>query len=135
MRYITTRIRPQQSVTNDIVVLIQADASGNSMLAQDLIDAFAQELERSDGIRITTDNGSHQKAAYRVSIQFIPVVDCHGVIWAELFDSDGHPVWQDHKVCYDFPSGELLQNASKELVAGLLSRLKSTTHNVDSEVQ
>ena len=118
-----------------VTVYIRADANGDGDLADSLITAFAKELATYEGIVVVADNSDKQ--AWLVHVKFAPKIDCHGIISADLYDSQDqdHPKFHGDKTCYELPKGKLLEDASKQLVAGIISTLRSGKQFGDSGVQ
>jgi hypothetical protein len=123
--------KPDEEVadTQKRTIYLKTDSKDEAVSNAALRATFISALESTKQFIIVENNSGMLPGAFVVDIRFAPKKDCHGVLLAEIYDGQGHLVWNGNENCNEFSEGKLLEGATQELVAQMLLNIKILKSN------
>lgn len=112
---------------HQIAIYVKAFAKDDEALTEAMQHAFVSALRDTKRFIVLTDNAANIPTdAYWVDLWFMPKAGCQGTIAAELYAAKDNVIWADMRDCYEYPKGALLEKASQQMVAQMVSELNRT---------
>lgn len=111
---------------SQLAIYVKAHAHGNTNLTTKIEEAFVFALRNTKQFVVITDiNEPNAPAdAYRVDLWFTQKEGCRGTITAELYAGENNRIWNGEKDCHEYPTGDVVTQASQQLVANMVTKLE-----------
>jgi hypothetical protein len=115
------------AVKVQIAIYIKAFAKDDPKLTAAIESSFVDALRRKSRFTVLTEADEHKgipKDAYWVDLWFSKKPGCTGTIQATLRTGPNQIAWTGERDCHEYPNGDLINKASLELVADMVSELE-----------
>lgn len=111
---------------SQFAIYVRAHAYGNTDLTVRMEEAFVSALKNSKQFVVLTDinEPNAPDETYRVDLWFTQKEGCRGTITAELYAGDNKRIWNGEKDCHEYPTGDVVTQASQQLVANMVTKLE-----------